>query len=268
MRRFCLNSVLILTLCIAASFVSARTLQEVLNEGSLRVGVALTPPWALRQGGELMGFEIDVARKLAEDMGVEVDLRVLPWERLIPALEFGEIDLIAAGLTITPERALHVNFSRPYASGGVGLATNLRRTADVERFEDLDTADIRIGVLAGSVAHALADRLLPDATLVEFETTEAAGAALAASEIDGLIENEPVPTFLSLEHPTTIDSPLARPLLETQAGFAVTKGDPDFLAFLDAWIVARTADTWLPTTHSYWFESLRWRRDDARATGR
>ncbi len=43
------------------------------------------------------------------------------------------------------------------------------------------------------------------------------------------------------------------------AGFAVNKGDPDFLAFLNAWITARNADTWLPTTASYWFESLRWR---------
>jgi polar amino acid transport system substrate-binding protein len=43
------------------------------------------------------------------------------------------------------------------------------------------------------------------------------------------------------------------------AGFAVNKGDPDFLAFLNAWITAHKADTWLPTTASYWFESLRWR---------
>jgi polar amino acid transport system substrate-binding protein len=42
-------------------------------------------------------------------------------------------------------------------------------------------------------------------------------------------------------------------------GFAVNKGDPDFLAFLNAWIQAREADTWLPTTAGYWFKSLRWR---------
>ena len=42
-------------------------------------------------------------------------------------------------------------------------------------------------------------------------------------------------------------------------GFAVGKGDPDFLAFLDAWIEAREADTWLPTTHRYWFRTLQWR---------
>jgi polar amino acid transport system substrate-binding protein len=257
----------LLALCFASTATS-RTLQEVLNGGSLRVGVALSPPWALREAGELTGFEVDVARKLAEDMGVSADIRVLPWERLIPALEFGEIDLIAAGLTITPERARHVNFSDPYASGGVALATNLRSTDRVTQFGDLDVADYRIGAVADSVALTLARRLLPNATLVEFPSAEAGGNALADGEIDGFLETEPVPTFLALENPGVVDVPLPRPLLETRAGFAVNKGDPDFLAFLDAWIVARTADTWLPTTYNYWFESLRWRSGDARAPRR
>lgn len=261
----------ILCVLLAAQGLSSpaapRPLQDVLNAGSLRVGIVLSPPWAMREDRELSGFEVEVAQKLAADMGIDVDFRVLPWERLIPALEFGEIDLIAAGLTVTPERALHVNFSDPYASGGVSLATNLRKTEQVETFADLNAADYRIGAVAGSVAWALAERLLHDATLVEFEDTDAAGAALVAGEIDGFLENEPVPTFLALEHPGVIDEPLARPLLETQAAFAVAKGDPDFLAFLDAWIVARTADTWLPTTYNYWFESLRWRLHDARASG-
>ena len=54
--------------------------------------------------------------------------------------------------------------------------------------------------------------------------------------------------------------PIFLPLLVSRAGFAVIKGDPDFLAFLNAWITARDADTWLPTTTSYWFKSLGWRK--------
>jgi ABC-type amino acid transport substrate-binding protein len=76
-----------------------------------------------------------------------------------------------------------------------------------------------------------------------------------------------VPTFLSLENPGVVDLPLAEPLLVSRAGFAVGKGDPDFLAFLNAWITAHEADTWLPTTTGYWFKSLRWqeRLGNARA---
>lgn len=260
----------ILLTLLAATLASPawpRPLQEVLNSGSLRVGVALATPWALRDSeGELAGFEVAVATQLASDLGVAADIRVYPWERLILALEAGEIDLIAAGLTITPERALHVNFSNPYASGGISLATNLASTSDVKRFEDLNSSSYHIAAVEDSVAAELALRLLPNAVLESFPSSEAASEALAAGEVDGLLEDEPVPSFLALEHPNRIDLPIGRPLLQTQFGFAVNKGDPDFVILLNAWIVARTADTWLPTTHAYWFESLRWRDSGGRGS--
>jgi polar amino acid transport system substrate-binding protein len=238
----------------------ARSMQQVLNDGKLRVGIALFAPWATRAAdGELAGFEVDVARQLAQDMGVDAELLVYSFDRLIPALEAGEIDLVAAGLSITPQRALHVNFSQPYAEGGVSLATNLGHTAEVERLEDLNDEAYELGAVRDTVAVELARRLLPRAGLKLFDTPEAAGEALVAGEIAAYLEDEPVPTFLALENPASIDVPIARPLLQTRAAFAINKGDPDFLAFLNAWITARESDTWLPTTHSYWFKSLRWR---------
>lgn len=242
-----------------AATAEARDLQDVLNTGTLRVGVTLFAPWAARGAdGELMGFEVDVARQLAADMGVKAQLLTYDVERLVPALEAGEIDVIAAGLTITPERALHVNFSAPYAESGIALATHLERTVTVADIADLDDAAITIAAVEGSVAVPLARRLWPRANLEVFASATAASEALIAGKVHGYLEDEPVPTFLSLENPGVIDVPLARPLLASRAGFAVNKGDPDFLAFLNAWITSREADTWLATTSNYWFKSLRW----------
>jgi len=244
-------------LCTGAE---ARDLQQVLNTRTLRVGVTLYPPWAVRaSNGELVGFEVEVAKQLAADLRVKADLRAYDIERLIPALESGEIDLIAAGLTITPARALHVNFSQPYAEGGVGLATHVARTASVRKLEDLDGDTHTIAAVEGSVAAQLARRLLPRAKLRLIASADAASRALVKGEVDGYLEDEPVPTFLALDNPGVVDVPLSRPLLASRSGFAIKKGDPDFLAFLNSWIVAREADTWLPTTTSYWFKSLRWR---------
>ena len=242
-----------------AATAEGRDLQDVLNTGTLRVGVTLFPPWAARGAdGELIGFEVDVARQLAADMGVKAQLLTYDVERLVPALEAGEIDVIAAGLTITPERALHVNFSAPYAESGIALATHLERTVSVNDISDLDDAAFTIAAVEGSVAVPLARRLWPRAKLEVFPSAAAASEALIAGKVHGYLEDEPVPTFLSLENPNLIDVPLARPLLASRAGFAVNKGDPDFLAFLNAWITAREADTWLATTSNYWFKSLRW----------
>lgn len=247
-------------LATGAHDAAARDLQDVLNSGSLRVGVALFAPWAARAAnGELVGFEIDVARQLAADMGVRAEILTYDVARLVPALESGEIDLIAAGLTITPERALHVNFSQPYAEGGIGLATHIEKTAGVADVRTLDSDEFTIAAVEGSVAVALARRLWPRAKLEVFPSIEAASAAVLAGSVHGYLEDEPVPTFLALEHPSVIDVPMARPLLASRAGFAVNKGDPDFVTFLNAWITAREADTWLPTTAGYWFKSLRWR---------
>jgi polar amino acid transport system substrate-binding protein len=250
----------------AAQATAARDLQEVLNGGTLRVGVVLYAPWAVRAAnGDLAGFEIDVARQLAADMGVKAEILAYDFAKLIPALESGEIDIIAAGLAITPERALHVNFSQPYAESGISIAAQSRRTAAVTRLEDLNKDSFTVAAVASSVAVELARRVLPHANLRVFESVDAASAALVRGEVDAYLEDEPVPTFLALEHSASIDVPLERPLLPSRAGFAVNKGDPDFLAFLNAWIVARETDTWLPTTASYWFKSLRWRDrvDDA-----
>lgn len=246
---------------------AARELQEVLNTGTLRVGITLYAPWAMRNDRELVGFEVDVARQLAADLGVKAELLPYDVERLIPALESNEIDVIAAGLTITPERALHVNFSAPYAESGMTLATHSQSTAQVSDITALDSEEITIAAVEGSVAVELARRLWPRAKISVVDSVDTATEALLTGKVHGYVEDEPVPTFLALANPDVIDVPTVRPLLASRAGFAVNKGDPDFLAFLNAWIEAREADTWLPTTHAYWFKSLRWQerlRDAAR----
>lgn len=239
---------------------TAGTLQEVRTSGTLRVGITLAEPWAMRdESGEYSGFEIDVARKLAADMDVGVEFVSYEFGELIRALESGQIDIIAAGLVITPERALHVNFSSVYATGGIGIATNSKTTAAVERLEQLNAPEFTIAAMADSVAWDLAERLLSRANLQSYRSEADAIEALVSGEVDVYLEQEPIPSFLELEYPRQIDVPVNQPLLPTPSAFAVTQGDPDFLAFLNAWIVAREADTWLPTTYQYWFKSLQWR---------
>ncbi|HEY5623900.1 MAG TPA: transporter substrate-binding domain-containing protein, partial [Gammaproteobacteria bacterium] len=99
----------------------------------------------------------------------------------------------------------------------------------------------------------------PRAQSEQFETVDEASNALIEGRVDAFLEEEPVPSFLALENPSTVSAPLSGPLVQRRAGFAIAKGDPDFLAYLNAWITSREADTWLPTIHSYWFSSLRWR---------
>ncbi|UCE62686.1 MAG: transporter substrate-binding domain-containing protein [Nitrospirota bacterium] len=242
------------------------TLDSVLKNGTLRVGVSLFTPWVLKnKKGVLVGFEIDVANQLAKDLGVQLNLKEFDWDAMVPALLNKEIDIIVAGMVITPQRALKVNFSQPYANSGIGLATNLALTKDFTGLGDINRQQVKVGVVTGTIAEEVAKRLFPKATIQSFVKSEEAVQALVLGQLHGYVEHDPMPTYLALEHPGKIDEPLSEPLLSTKAGFAVNKGDPDFINFLNAWIIARDADSWLTSAHNYWFETLQWREEDTRA---
>ena len=104
-------------------------------------------------------------------------------------------------------------------------------------------------------------RVFSNAIIQSFQKSDEAIQSVIQGKVHGYVEHNPLPTFIALEHPTKVDKPLSQPLLTTKAGFAVNKGDPDFINFLNAWIIAREADAWLPAAHDYWFKSLSWRRD-------
>src|SRR5210317_2653 len=238
------------------------TLENVLKNGTLRVGVSLFTPWTLKtKKGAIVGFEIDVAKQLAKDLGVKPEFHVLDWKKIIPALLNREIDIIIAGIAITPQRALKVNFSQPYDSSGIGLATNISLTKNFKGPKDLNKPDVMIASVTGTISEDLTRRVFPKATLKTFATSQEAIQAVTKGKVHGYVEHKPITTFAVLDNPETVDEPLSKPLLETKAGFAVNKGDPDFINFLNAWIISHKADTWLASIHKYWFDSLDWQKE-------
>ncbi len=245
-----------------SSVTTPHVLDDVLQKGTLEIGVSLFTPWTLKNSqGDLVGFEIDVAKQLAKDLGVKPNFHIVDWKNILPALLSKKIDIIIAGMTITPQRALKVNFSQPYAESGVGLATNMQLTKSFTSLKDLNRSDVTLAAVAGTVANDVAHRVFPNATIQTFPTSEKAIVAVTVGKVHGYVEHNPLPTFLTLDYPGKVDEPLSKPLLSTKAGFAINQGNPDFINFLNAWIIAHEADTWLGSAQEYWFESLDWRKD-------
>ena len=245
---------------LANETASRSNFETITKNGVLRVGVSLFTPWAFKgKDGKLIGFEMDVAKKLAKDMGVTPEFISYDWKQLIPALKDGHIDIIIAGMSITPQRALKVNFSMPYATSGINLATHLEGTKHIKSVKELNHRSIKIGVIAETVSEELARRVFNKASIVVFQKSNEAEDAIVTGKIQVYVESNPIPRFIALDHPGIVDVPLSKPLLATQTGFAINKGDPDFLNFLNSWIISRQADTWLKSTHDYWFKSLKWK---------
>ena len=259
MRKHPLLRLLLLSVFIVSTALKADVLEDIIERGTIRVGVAEFVPWTLKdKDGDLIGFEIDVATKVARDIGVRPEFKIYVWEDIIPALQKGEIDMIAGGMVITPARALRVNFSRPLANSGVGIATNTEMTRDIEAFRELDKPDIVVTTVNETFAASVASVLLPNATVKTFAEREKAEAEVLEGRAHVYLASLPEAQFLVLKNPDIVDLPTSEPLIANSEGLAIRKGEQEFLNFLNAWVTARQADKWLPTTRDYWFATLDW----------
>lgn len=246
-------------LLLAFSPAGADVLDDVLERGTLRVGVAEFVPWTFRtKSGELIGFEIDLANKIAEDMGVNAKFEVYPWEDIIAALEKGKIDVIAGGMAITPARALRVNFSRPIAKSGVGIATNTNMTQGIKTLNQLNNKGITITTVVDTLAANVAEKLFADANVKVYDSPGPAEAEILEGRAHAYLAGMPEARFLVLKNPVELDLPISEPLLASSEALAVKKGEQQLLNFLDAWVTARQTDKWLQSTRDYWFGTLEW----------
>ena len=259
---FRLLSLLLLSI---PGFAGADVLDDILERGTVRFGVAEFVPWTMKSdSGDLIGFEIDIANKIAKDMGVKAEFKLYPWEEIIPALQSGEIDILTAGMSITPARALQVNFTRPLAESGVSLATNISMTRDIEKLEELNNAEITIAVVKGTLAHSVTQRFFDKADIKVFTSGTKAGAAVVDGEAHVYLASLTQAKFLAMNNPDEIDLPINEPLIASREAIAVHKGEQELLNFLNAWVTAKQADLWIATTRDYWFETMKWAQDVAR----
>jgi len=251
----------VVMLALLSGNAPADTLDDIIRNGTVKVGVSLFTPWTMQDASkQLSGFEIDVANKLAQDIGVKAKFSVYEWDQIIDALNNGEIDVIAGGMSITPARALKVNFSRPYADSGLSLIAHTAKTQNIDTLEKANQPEVSFAVVEGTVSHELVSSLFNNATIKSYKTAEEASQALIAGDVHALVASSPQPELLALAHPQLLDLPLDKPLVTYKSGLAVQKGQPEWLNFLDAWVTARSADKWLSATHDHWFESLEWHK--------
>ena len=172
-----------------APAVAPRTTDDMLarikKSGKLRVGITEIVPWATHdKNGKLMGFSVDVARKLARDMGVEVEFHPDAFKYLIPDLLADRFDIIISGFSIEPQRALLVNFSKPYNTTDVTLAANIKTAGQFTTLQEFNKPTLTIGSLEGTTAEEMTSILLPEAQIKTYSTDAELFSALVQGKID------------------------------------------------------------------------------------
>jgi polar amino acid transport system substrate-binding protein len=234
-------------------------IEQILKRGTLRVGMDTFQPWAMKdKKGEFIGFEIDVARRLAEDMGVKVEFVPTAWSGIIPALLTGKFDVIIGGMGILPKRALKVNFTEPYDYSGMSIVAHKEKAAGFSSLEDFNKKEVEVAVKLGTSAVIAAKKYLPKATLRMFENETQTYQELRNGQVHAVVGSAPRPAYEALEYADTLFLPLKGTFTKEPIGFALRKGDPDALAFFNSWITGVELEGWLKERHSYWFETRDW----------
>ena len=242
-----------------AGSASADVLDEILERGTIRVGVAEFAPWTIKTtSGDLIGFEIDLSNLLAKDMGVTPEFKIYEWDNLIPALQQGEIDIIAGGMAITPARALRVEFTRPTAISGTGIATNVEMTEHIKTLSDLNDGEIVVAAVTGTASYSVADMFFDRADVKAYATPALAETEVLEGRAHVYLAGMPAARYLALRASDKIDVPIDKPLLAHSEAIAIRKGEQSLMNFLNAWITAKQSDKWMGTTRSYWFEAMGW----------
>ena len=269
-RLFALLTTVMLALVIALpplaraqnasqQLAAAGVLETIKKRGAIRVGLSTFVPWAMRdKNGELIGYEIDVAKQLAEDMKVKAEFVPTGWDGIIPALLAGKFDVVIGGMTITPERNLTVNFTQPYANSGIHLVANKELAAGFKSLEDFNKPEVVLAVRRGATPATVAKRLMPKATLRQFDEDALALQEVLNGKAHAFITSTPTPAFEALKHPDKLFLPIPEPFVQGAEGFALRKGDPDALNFFNNWILLRQQDGWLKERHDYWFKTRDW----------
>ena len=233
---------LVLTLSIAA--VSAdgvyRTLEEIQASGTVNIGVFSdkSPFGYVDEYGEYQGYDVYFARRIGEDLGVEVNFISTEAANRVEYLETGKVDIILANFTVTPERAEKVDFALPYMNVALGVVS-----PDSRIIKDLSelTADDQVIVISGTTAEDYLIKNNPEITLQKYDTYANAKNALEnGNAVAWANDNTEVIAYALQNEGYTVGIPSLGS--QDTIAPAVTKGNESLLNWINDEIKALAAE--------------------------
>jgi polar amino acid transport system substrate-binding protein len=249
------------TACLGFATAShADEMDEILKRGELRVAVQTqgAPVSFVNKKGERTGLAVELAKMMATDLGVKVTFQDYDWKGLIPALLSGKVDIIAADMTPTPQRAAQLLFSRPmfYQETVAVVAKDTPHKA----WQDINKDGLNIGATQASSYGDAVKKFMPKANLKEFAGgTAAVAQALSTGRLDGAVSDLGNVTNFVREFGNLkiLDGVITREPL----AFATQANAFHLKLWLDNYVELITADRRLENQVNYWWNSTDWEKD-------
>ncbi|MBP7128358.1 transporter substrate-binding domain-containing protein [Trichococcus shcherbakoviae] len=216
----------------AASTATTDKLQEIKDKGKLVMGTSADYPpyeWHLIKDGkdEIIGFDIDIAQAIADELGVELEVKDMAFDGLIPALSTGKIDMIIAGMNATEERKQSVDFTDVYYTQTDIVVI---RKEDADKFTSEDS--LKTAALATQKATVQETYLLetfPDAEIQSVPKWNTAIMSLTTGKVDAVMMVDTVAKQFIAQNDDLMVANFDINSTPNAAAIAVAKNGGDFL---------------------------------------
>ena len=236
------------------------TLNTILQRGELRVGLeAGYMPFEMKdKQGQIIGFDVDMMKAMAKAMGVKLKLVPTAWDGIIAGLLTGKYDIIASGMTVTQKRNLKVNFAHPYISIGQTILANKKYAGKTWR--DIDKVGNTVVTKLGVTGEIATRKMFKHAKIRTFDTEADAVQEVMNGKADAFVYDKPYNAIFYAAKGKGKLAFLDKPLTYEPLGWAVRKGDPDFLNWLDNFLNQAKHDGLYSRIYDKWFKSVRWQK--------
>ncbi len=169
------------------------TLAKIIKKSELAVG--LEPgfmPFEMQTAqGSFVGFDVEMMKAFAKDLGVKVKFTSTKWDGIIPGLMARKYDLIVSGMTITSARAKAVLFSDPYYKAGLKVLIKPELVSEVRNLRDLDQKKYTIAVKLGTTGDIFAKKNIKKAKIRKLDTEADAAQSVLLKKVDAFIYDKP-----------------------------------------------------------------------------
>ncbi|BCR03778.1 amino acid ABC transporter substrate-binding protein [Desulfuromonas versatilis] len=262
MKRLTTAFALILALVLPGAAL-AGSLDEILERGKLRVGLepAYMPFELTNQKGEIIGFDVDMAKRMAKAMGVELELVSTAWDGIIPALLTKKFDIIMSGMTVTQERNLKVNFADPYIVVGQTILVRKDLAGQIKSYKDLNDAKYKVVSKLGTTGEQAVKRMIPKATYISFETEQEGVMELVNGKADAFVYDLPYCATAMAQRGEGKLVFLDQPFTYEPLAWAVRKGDYDFINWLNNFLNQSKNDGTYDKIYEKWFKDTAWLKE-------
>ena len=235
-------------------------LDNILQKGELVVGTAPgMPAFSMKaKDGEIIGFEADLAKLIADNMGVKLRFKEMKFDKLLSSLQAGEVDMILSYMTMTPKRNLKVAFVGPYYVSGKAFLTKIETIARAEEATEVNSAKIRLTALKGSTSQAFVEQVLPKAQFVPAKDYDEAVQLVLKGKVHAMVADYPICVVSVFRYPNQGLLSVVTPLTYEPYGIALPSYDPHLVNWVENFLATLEETGEFDVLTKRWFGDTSW----------